>query len=80
MTPLQKFQHKALFNFTQRKSSDEVRAEVIGELHELVIDNVSYWYGNRELIASDNKFHTVWSLDTVNGINWIYNVIEDGEI
>ena len=68
---LELFQSRALFNFAYNISGDKVKKKVIGELNELSIDDISYWYGNGELIASNDKFTTIWSYETMNGIKYI---------
>lgn len=49
MTPLvQSF----LKDFLRKKTIDDVRQSVIGELPELATDKATYWYGNGEVIVS----------------------------
>lgn len=78
---LEKFQKIALQSFFDlcngdKNAIDEINKEVKGELLEMNYLDISYWYGNGELIATSDRCNTVWGLDNING-NSMFVILED---
>ena len=79
---LEKFQKIALEAFIdvlcngKIHAIDAVNKEVRGELLEMNYLDISYWYGNGELIATSDRCSTTWGLDNING-NSMFVILED---
>lgn len=79
---LEKFQKIALEAFIdvlcngKIHAIDAVNKEVQGELLEMSYLDISYWYGNGELITTSDRCSTTWGLDNING-NSMFVILED---
>jgi len=79
---LEKFQKIALEAFIdvlcngKIHAIDAVNKEVVGELLEMNYLDISYWYGNGELIATSDRCSTTWGLDNING-NSMFVILEE---
>jgi len=72
---LDEFCNRARSEFLLRNSESVIRKKIVGELLETSIFDISYWYGNGELIAS-NDFYSVTFGQDYNGFNYSWAILD----
>lgn len=72
---LEDFITRAKTEFLLRNNESLIRKEIVGELEETNIFDISYWHGNGELIASNDEHTVTFGFDKY-GDNYIMAVIE----
>ena len=72
------FQKKALKGFFKGLGLDhfDIISPMTGQLDEDCFKDISYFYGNGELIASNDKFLTVWVVDKI-GFDYSLSIITE---
>jgi hypothetical protein len=75
MESLIDFSNRARSEFLAKKNESVIRKKVVGELEETSSSDISYWYGNGELIAS-NDYHSVTFGFDFNGFNYSWVMLD----
>lgn len=73
------FERKAITGFFKNlnKTFDDVNQEVVGELNEESYLDVSYWFGNGELIASNDKYSITLAIENNSLVTLEEEVVDD---
>lgn len=66
---------RELFTQTLRLSEKDIHKKVTGDLLEVCCDDVSYWYGNGELITTNDSNLVLFSLD-YSGFSYSWVILE----